>query len=692
MRRSYLQAYIDLIRRRFFVIAASFILIVGSALIAALHMEKGYEASVLIDVRSESLPASASLVKTVLLGGGEGARLENISRRIKTAAFMERVLEEFERECPKGFPLLPPPDSLAERVKAQAITDTVMSISVRLKEGEGGARNAAVLANLIVKTLQDTLSAESKARSAAQLDLINSRIEEVRRRIEELRSEALRFAESEGNPTIWTAQLNHILARQEALLQERARAELGLRAAERALKAVEDQIKLMPELSETAQTISFNPLFVNQASELAKLNLEIAAAKLKYPEDSPQMRELVAKKRELEREMRSVSQTAISKTISLNPAYSELLRSKLESELSRLKYEAELQLLDERINALERELKDLLARLPEKLLRYEELSRRIEGGYELLKELMSRKIEAEIILNEGNIVTKAGPYVRKGGVMLLEPAEPNRYPVSPNLKFILIVSSVVGIIVGLGLAFSLELLDSRFRSPLSASRSLDLPLLGAVPLVKGMKTFRLEELPQELRQAAEGIAANLELGCEGEGIKSVAIISPQRGEGRTTLAVGIAVSLARMGKRVLLVDADLQNGSAHLPFRLDPSPGLAQVIAGEVPPNEAIRESGLPNLHMLPAGDKIDDPLTLLRSERIRDIFEGLKSEYGMIICDGPAITSFVPGLIMASKADSALLVVDLDMSSSDLLLQTLEQLGKAGVNLLGMVCNRVRS
>jgi len=140
------------------------------------------------------------------------------------------------------------------------------------------------------------------------------------------------------------------------------------------------------------------------------------------------------------------------------------------------------------------------------------------------------------------------------------------------------------------------------------------------------------------------------------------------------------------------VDADLQSGSAHLPFDLDPSPGLAQVIAGEISPAEAIRESGLPNLHILPAGGDIDDPLALLRSERIRDIFEELKSEYGMIICDGPAITSFVPGLIMASKADSALLVVDLDMSSSDLLFQTLEQLRKAGVNLLGMVCNRVRS
>ncbi|RKY01771.1 hypothetical protein DRP77_09115, partial [Candidatus Poribacteria bacterium] len=438
MRQSYLQAYIDLIRRRFFVIAASFILIVGSALIAALHMERGYEASVLIDVRSESLPASASLMRTVLLGGGQGAQLENISRRIKTAAFMERVLEEFERECPKGFPLLPPPGSLVKRVKAQAITDTVMSISVRLREGEGGARNAAILANLIVKTLQETLSAERRARSSAQLDFINSRIEEVKKQIEELKSKALRFAESEGNPTIWTAQLNHILARQEALLQEKARAELGLRAAEKALEAIEAQIKLIPELSETAQTISFNPLFVNQASELAKLNLEIAAAKLKYPEDSPQMRELMAKKRKLEEEMKSISETAVSKTISLNPAYRELLRSRLESELSRLKYEAELRLLDERINALKSELEGLLARLPEKQLKYEELSRRIEGSYELLKELLSRKIEAEIILNEGNIVTKAGPYVRKGGVMLLEPAEPNRYPVSPNLRFILI--------------------------------------------------------------------------------------------------------------------------------------------------------------------------------------------------------------------------------------------------------------
>jgi capsular exopolysaccharide synthesis family protein len=693
----YLKIYLEIIRRRSFVILASFMIVMGSALVVALHLERGYEAAAMIDVQqSGPSPGATSLVRTVLLGGEESTLLETLSRRISTEAFLDSVVAEFERSYPRGAALLPSPGALVSRIKPQVIPGTrYIAIKVKLKEHEGGARNAAILANLAVKTLQETLSVENQERASAQIEFIDSKIREVREQVKSLKEKMLQFVRESGNPDIWTAQLGHLLAQQEAFLEERSRAELGVAASRESLRSIDDQLKRIPELSETARTISQSPLLLEQMKELAKLDAEIAGVKVGYYEDSDELKKLEAKRAEIERKIEELrNEMAISKTISTNPRYQQLLSAKLDGELGLIKYEMQIRMLDERLNKASAELRSLLNDIPEKRVEFEEITRHMEGAYELMKELLRRRIEAEIVLNEGNIISGTGPYTRKGGVMLIQPARPQLYPVSPNLGFILVISSVVGLALGLALAFSFEFLDGRFHSPSAASKSLGLPVLGTVSLRR--KGF--DGLPNLIdplcRQAQEisGIAANLELMCEKEEIRSIVVVSCLRGEGRTTIAGGTAVSLAQMGKSVLLMDADLQNPSLHHLFGMDLGPGLIQIVDGGVSAQEATHSCDVPSLHIITAGTGVENPMAVLRSDRIKDLFEELKTGYEIVICDSPAVTSFMPGLIMASKADAALLVTDLNMVSSTTLTQTLDQLKKADIRLLGIVCNRIGS
>jgi len=484
----YLRAYLDIIKRRGFVIIASLMIVAGSALVAALHAEKGYEAAAIIDVQRSGPPTGAAgLVQTVLLGGEESTMLETLSRRISTEAFMKAVVNQFERRYPRGAALLPPPSALVSRIKPQVIPGTrYIAIKVKLRENEGGARNAAILANLAVKTLQETLSSENTERAAAQIAFIDSKIAEVRKEIESIKEEMLRFVRRSGNPSIWSAQIEHLLDQQQSLLDERNRAELGVEASMESIRSIDARLREIPELSETARTISQNPLLIQQMTDLARLEVEIAGAKVKYSENSDEIKSLQAKKAKTEEKIRELSdKMAVSKTISTDPRYRQLLSSRIDAELGLIKYRMQLKMVDKRLSQISSKLGSLLADVPERQLEFESMNRRMEGVYELVKELMRRRIEAEILLNEGNIVSGTGVYSREGGVMLIQPARPQLYPVSPNLRFIFVISSVVGLALGLALAFSFEFLDGRFHSPFMASRSLNLPVLGTIASRRG---------------------------------------------------------------------------------------------------------------------------------------------------------------------------------------------------------------
>ncbi|HID56201.1 TPA: hypothetical protein EYP37_06710 [Candidatus Poribacteria bacterium] len=683
----YLRAYLDIIKRRGFVIIASLMIVAGSALVAALHAEKGYEAAAIIDVQRSGPPTGAAgLVQTVLLGGEESTMLETLSRRISTEAFMKAVVNQFERRYPRGAALLPPPSALVSRIKPQVIPGTrYIAIKVKLRENEGGARNAAILANLAVKTLQETLSSENTERAAAQIAFIDSKIAEVRKEIESIKEEMLRFVRRSGNPSIWSAQIEHLLDQQQSLLDERNRAELGVEASMESIRSIDARLREIPELSETARTISQNPLLIQQMTDLARLEVEIAGAKVKYSENSDEIKSLQAKKAKTEEKIRELSdKMAVSKTISTDPRYRQLLSSRIDAELGLIKYRMQLKMVDKRLSQISSKLGSLLADVPERQLEFESMNRRMEGVYELVKELMRRRIEAEILLNEGNIVSGTGVYSREGGVMLIQPARPQLYPVSPNLRFIFVISSVVGLALGLALAFSFEFLDGRFHSPFMASRSLNLPVLGTIASRRG----GFDDIWEEIG----GIAAGIELMREERGFRSMAVLSCIRGEGRTTVAAGMAASLSRMGRSVLLIDMDVQNPSLHRLFGRDREPGLTEILNGEMPFQEVVQVDRSTGVHLIPAGSNPDDPMSLLRPNGIDELIESFRDRYEVIICDTSALTSFPPGLIMARKADVALLVADLDVVPSATLTQTVERLSKANIDLLGVIYNRVRS
>jgi capsular exopolysaccharide synthesis family protein len=170
--------------------------------------------------------------------------------------------------------------------------------------------------------------------------------------------------------------------------------------------------------------------------------------------------------------------------------------------------------------------------------------------------------------------------------------------------------------------------------------------------------------------------------------KVVQITSPSPGDGSTTLAANLAASIAQSGKRVLLIDADLRNPSLHKIFGVSNDAGLVSVVRGENDLPDAIQESEIPGLWLLPAGAPPVNPADLLASPRLPELLQHLREVYDVVLVDTPALLAATDAHVVATCADGVLLTIRIGNGNRPKLERAREILGTLGANLLGAVVN----
>lgn len=174
----------------------------------------------------------------------------------------------------------------------------------------------------------------------------------------------------------------------------------------------------------------------------------------------------------------------------------------------------------------------------------------------------------------------------------------------------------------------------------------------------------------------------------GHEVKSLAILSAKRGEGRTATAVYLGMAYAKAGKKTIVVDADLRNPGVHRFIGEEPSPGLSDLLASGGQTSEMIRQSPYGRLSILPSGPVPGNPSELLASPRMQETLEELKQRFDIVIVDCPPL-SFIETKILASNADGAILVLEYGKINRDTAQKTKEELDQIKVNLLGTVLNK---
>ena len=292
-------------------------------------------------------------------------------------------------------------------------------------------------------------------------------------------------------------------------------------------------------------------------------------------------------------------------------------------------------------------------------------------------------------VKETSIIEEVKPF----NISIIDRAEIPKSPVRPRKFLNILLSMIVGIFGGVGVAFFLEYLDNTFKIPDDVEEKLSIPLLGVIPLIKAPESQekRLELLSHldqspTVSEAYRSLRTSILLSSV-EPIKSIVITSPLEDEGKTTTAVNLAISLAQLDKMVLLVDADLRKPKLHVVFGIDNSTGLSSFLTRQVV-KEITRESGITNLSLITSGPIPPNSSELLSSKRMREFIDLVLDKFDMVIFDAAPLITVTDASILSTLVDGTVIVVRSGKTTFDVAKRGAKLLRDINSRILGAVLN----
>ncbi|PIU49804.1 MAG: lipopolysaccharide biosynthesis protein [Desulfobacterales bacterium CG07_land_8_20_14_0_80_52_14] len=330
--------------------------------------------------------------------------------------------------------------------------------------------------------------------------------------------------------------------------------------------------------------------------------------------------------------------------------------------------------------------KKLAMELNERATQYKIMEREVETNKQIYNSLLERSKEIESMVG-----------VSASNIHIVDRADLPVLPFKPKVTLNLLLAIVVGLMGGIGCAFMVEYFTDTITNPDEISDRFQIPILGVVPLAKtlveGSVKSTLTANPRApISEALRTIKVSIQLSGTENRAKSFLVSSTSPGEGKTTIAVNLALSFAGSGEQVLLVDTDLRKPRIHTVFSNGssaPKHGLSSLLVG-IAKTGIIRKSEYENLHYVPAGPIPPNPVELLASRRFAEFMKVVKKHYDRVILDGPPHQGFADVLVLCQNVGGIVLVSSIGSTTR----QALRHFKKGILNvngwILGCVINKV--
>lgn len=360
----------------------------------------------------------------------------------------------------------------------------------------------------------------------------------------------------------------------------------------------------------------------------------------------------------------------------------------LEKQLDRRKITAESQksLIQNRFKDDDQKLKD---------------GGKLSVGIELAKNKIAdetrRMSERQLELNALKPTETAGGYEAS----VLTPPYPGG-KIGSGLISWLVAGGALGTLLGLGLSVLAELTDKSFRSAAEIRERLGAPVFGHLPKIDtklprdaALATSYDNSLVVALRpksvdsEAYRGVRAQLFVSTLDKGHQVIQVTSPSPGDGKSTLAANLAISIAQAGKTVVLLDCDFRRPRVHKLFNIpNPELGLASVTDGQADLATVIRHSDIDRLDLLPCGTRPTNPAELLSGPKFQEVLADLRKRYDYVIVDTPPLLAVSDPRVVAQRVDGVLMVMKITKTVRPQAERAREQLADMGANLLGIIVN----
>ena len=325
---------------------------------------------------------------------------------------------------------------------------------------------------------------------------------------------------------------------------------------------------------------------------------------------------------------------------------------------------------------------------------------------------------------------------QKNNINVIQPAQVPRAPGGPSPALAIMIALALSLAGSVGLAFVLERFDTTINSVRDINRYTQLPTLGVIPAISvtrnraiptknkngginpisiaaageaslpgsgtagnGSKDAEVDFEPTELTflgdvspvaEAYRALRTSVLLSAAGSPPKTILFTSGRPGEGKTTTAVNIAISLAQLGSSVLIIDADLRKPSTHKGFNVENERGLSTYLSRDVEIEGLIQKLKISNLSLLACGPIPPNPAELISSDKMKALLRLAAEKYDHVVIDSPPLMYVTDSVILSTLVDGVILIVHGGKSTRDVVRQSRHLLGLVGAKVFGVVLNNV--
>ena len=376
------------------------------------------------------------------------------------------------------------------------------------------------------------------------------------------------------------------------------------------------------------------------------------------------------------------------------------LKRRLDTEIRRIidaikqEYEAAVR-KEQLLHAAVDDQKRLAIKLNQNFAQYDILKREVDTNRQLYASLLERQKQAGV--SQG---------LATSNVQIVDMAEPPSGPYSPNRTKRMLLGIVLGLTIGIGMAFFFDYLDNTVKSPEELERALGIPSLALIPALSpvtsrkaiegdqnGKPVFELiahRDLRSILTEAFRTLRTSILFSSPGSPPKSILFTSAQPSEGKTGASINTAIILSQLGGTVLLIDADMRRSTCHKFLQIQSRPGLSDYLTGHADLASTIKQTALPHLALLPAGTIPVNPAELLASSRMKETIDLLSQRFDYIIVDSPPVLGVADALILSTVAKGVVLVVRAGHTPREMVQRAMKNLLELNATVLGTVLNKL--
>jgi succinoglycan biosynthesis transport protein ExoP len=658
------------LQRRIRPILAIFLGFIGLVLIFSLLVPKSYTTQIkVIAGNSSAVPGdntdSQLPVLNALLAATGVQSAETYVELFQETPVAQQVIQDLHLNMSPG--------ALLQHVNVKPITNTnIIDFAVTWSNPQTSALVANDFGKVIVDRQRDLVS--SQAQQA--MNFLKQQLPVADRAMHDAQMKLADFEASHHIADI-NAQTQGYINTLGTLDGKIGQTQADMQQAKAQLASVNGQLGHTPAMISGGTTVAQNPVLQQLQTQLSQVQVQLNTAEQQYTDRHPTVIALKQQEQQLQDEIARQQSTVVANTNTVpNPLYQQLQQQQAQ-------YQAQVAADQAQISELQRQrtaLNPTLAKLPAQAAMLADLQRAAQSAQDVYSALQQKFNNASVARDTA-----------LSDVTVTQPASPAGARVSPNLFLNLLLGVLLGAILAIVGAFVIDYLDGSVKDENEVEEELALPPLAQIPLVRmrngvaalpWVRTLTIESFLQ--------LVTSIKYASDSK-LETLVVTSPSQGDGKSTISVNVALAMAELEPRVLLVDADLRRASIHMKLHVKNERGLSDVLVGRAKLADVVQKTKYPGLDILTSGTPTPNPIKLLESQRFDDMLREASQTYRCVIVDTAALSVNLDAAVVSRKADGTVVVLSSGTTDLREAKSALRRLNQVGVkNILGFVLNRV--